>query len=156
MAPTKNPIHRPAVKTAVAREQHPSSGNRYAYSHEFRQFGQYMKQNGLHLHPMIRQAQRLHLFMSPTTVNRHNRRGLTLGNLRRFVKQGNRRATVLRGIDLYNLALWRTVWPKSTHAEFNTLLFNSQVAHGENNPRLFASEGRCPQCRGPSLSVVQC
>ena len=111
MAPTKNPIKRPAVKIAVARKQHPSLGNGYAYSHEFRQFGQYLKQNGFHLHPIIQQAQRLHLFMSPITVNRHSRRGITLGYFRRFVKQGNNRATVLRGIDLYNLALWRTVWP---------------------------------------------
>ena len=137
MAPTKNPIKRPGVKTAVARKQHPSLGNGYAYSHEFRQFGQYLKQNGFHLHPIIQQAQRLHLFMSPITVNRHSRRGITLGHFRRFVKQGNNRATVLRGIDLYNLALWRTVWPKSTHAELNALLFNSQVARGENNPRFF-------------------
>ena len=134
MAPVKNPIRRPAIMTAVARKLHPSLGNGYAYSHEFRQFGQFLRQNRFHLHPIIRQAQRLHLFMSPTTVNRHNHRGLTLGHLRRFAKQGNNRATVLRGIDLYNLALWRTVWPKSTHAKLNALLFNLQIARGEINP----------------------
>ena len=61
-----------------------------------------------------------------------------LGHLRRFEKQGNNRATVLRGIDLFNLAFWRTVWPKSTHAELNALLFNAQTARGADNPRFFS------------------
>ena len=77
------------------------------------------------------------VFPSPPTVTRHNYREITLGHLRRFEKQGNKRATVLRGIDLYNLALWRTAWPKLTHAELNALLFNYQVARGEANPRFF-------------------
>ena len=68
--------------------------------------------------------------------------------MRRFEKQGNNRATVLRGIDLYNLALWRTVWPKSTHAELNALLFNAQVACGEPNPRFFCpSQLSCAEDR---------
>ena len=36
------------------------------------------------------------------------------------------------------LAYWRSIWPKSTHAEMNTLLFNSQLARGEPNPRFFS------------------
>ena len=68
------------------------------------------------------------------------------------MKQGNNRATVLRGIDLYNLALWRTVWPKSTHAELNALLFNSQVARGEANPGFYSPYqlSRAEDCLGLS------
>ena len=59
-------------------------------------------------------------------------------HLRPFRRTGNARASVLRGIDNYMLAYWRSIWPKSTHAEMNALLFTSQVARGEPNPRFFS------------------
>ena len=109
MAPTKNPHRRPNVKTAVKARQHPLLGNGHAYSHDFRLFVQYCRHHNLHLNPIIREAQRQHIFPSPPTVCRHHNRQITLGHLRHFRKQGNNRATVLCGVDLYNLALWRTV-----------------------------------------------
>ena len=138
MAPTKNVVKRSAVKSAVRPCQHPSLGNGYAYSHDFRLFVQYLRRNNWHNHPIIRSAQRIYLFPSKHTVKRHRFRLLHLGHLRRFEKQGNNRATVLRGIDLFNLAFWRTVWPKSTHAELNALLFNTQIASGTDNPRFYS------------------
>ena len=136
-ASKKKPRECPAVNTAVEREQHPIGGNSHAYSRKFRLFAQFMKQNCWNRHPIIHQAQSIHLFPSPRTVRRHNRRLLRLGLLRRFEKQGNNRATVLRGVDLYALLFWRTVWPKSTHAEFNAILFNTQLARGETHLRFF-------------------
>ena len=59
-------------------------------------------------------------------------------HLRPFRRTGNARASVLCGIDNYILAYWRSIWPKSTHAEMNALLFTSQVARGEPNPRFFS------------------
>ena len=143
MAPTKIVVKRSAVKSAVRPAQHPSLGNGYAYSHDFRLFSQYLRQNNWHTHPIIRAAQDLYLFPSPQTVRNHHNRLITLGHLRRFEKQGNNRATVLRGIDLYNLAFWRTVWPKSTHAELNALLFNAQLSRGAINPRFFSPSQLC-------------
>ena len=137
MAPTKTPKQRPAVKTAVERVQHPSLGNGYAYSHDFRQFTNFLRVNNWHRHPIIQAAQDLYLFPSPPTIGRFRRRMRRRGHLRRFEKQGNNRATVLRGIDFYIIAFWRTVWPKSTHAELNASLFNSQLARGVAHPRFF-------------------
>lgn len=125
MAPIKTPKQRPIVKTDVKRAQHPSLGNGYAYSHDFRLFTQFLRVNNCRRHPIIRAAQNLCLFPSPPTIISLNRRLRRRGRLRRFKKQGNSRATVLRGIDLYILAFWRTVWLKSTHAELNAMLFNS-------------------------------
>ena len=135
MAPTKTPTKRPNVKTAVKRSQHPSLGNGYAYSHDFRLFTQFLREHNWHRHPIIRAAQNLYLFPSRRTIVRHKNRLITLGHLWRFEKQGNKCATVLRGLDLYVLAFWRTVWPKSTHAELNAYIFNSQVVRGELHPR---------------------
>ena len=74
---------------------------------------------------------------SRCTIVRHKDRLITVGHLRRFEKQGNKRATVLRDLDLYVLAFWRILWPKSTHAKFNAYMFNSQVARGELHPRFY-------------------
>ena len=41
------------------------------------------------------------------------------------------------------LEFWRTVWPKSTHAELNALLFNGRVSCGVSNPRFYAPSQLC-------------
>jgi len=41
------------------------------------------------------------------------------------------------------LEFWRSVWPKSTHAELNALLFNGQVSRGVPNPRFYAPSQLC-------------
>ena len=125
------------MNTAVKRQQHPSGSNSHAYSHDFCLFVQFLKQNCWNRHSIIRQAQDIYLFPSPRTIRQHNRRLLRLGHLRKFENQGNNLTTVLRGTDIYVLSFWRTVWPKSTHAELNAILFNTQLARGETHLRFF-------------------
>ena len=89
-------------------------------------------------HPLIQEAQKLYLFPSKRTCQRHERRRLELGHFRHFRRTGNKRATVLRGVDNFMLSYWRSVWPKSTIAELNALLFVSQISRGVQNPRFFS------------------
>ena len=137
MTATKNPGVRPARRTAVPPQQHPSSGRGHAYSEEFRQFANIVLANQQLNHPLIQEAQELYLFPSKRTCQRHERRRLELGHFRRFRRTGNKRATVLRGVDNFMLSYWRSVWPKSTIAELNALLFVSQISRGVQNPRFF-------------------
>ena len=137
MPPTKNARRRPVPKTAVSITPHPSLGNGHAYSHDFRLFSEYIRDNNLVGNHIITQAQQMYLFPSERTQRRHARRSRRNGHLLRYEKQGNRRATVLRGINNYMLSYWRVVWPKATHAELNALLFINQVARNEPNPRFF-------------------
>ena len=53
MSPTKPPRKRPAPKSAVAVTPHPSGGNGYVYSHDFRLFTNYIRDNGLEDNPII-------------------------------------------------------------------------------------------------------
>ena len=87
---------------------------------------------------MIEDAQQQRLYGSNRTIARHRRRNAVLGHLRCFCRLGNKGSVVLRGMDSYMLAYWRLVWPKSTHAELNALLFQSQLARGVANPRFFS------------------
>ena len=137
MPPTKTPRRRPAVNTAVDITPHPSIGNGHAYSHDFREFADFIREHELEGNPIIREAQELRVFPSGRTQRRHRRRKVRNGHLRRYEKQGNRRASALRGIDMYMLAYWRIIWPKATQAEINALLFLNQVARNEPNPRFF-------------------
>ena len=65
------------------------------------------------------------LWPSRRTLNRWRLRFLLLGHIRRFRRTGNRRATVLRGTQLINLALWRALWPRGTHHEANVWLHHA-------------------------------
>ena len=137
MVATKHARNRLPLQTPVARQPHPALGIGHAYSHDFRLFSNYLFRNFNDQHLIIRQAQRMYLFPSDRTIRRHALRSRTLGHLRRWQWTGNSFATVLRGINNYMLAYWRSIWPKSTHAEMNALLFNSQIASGQPNPRFF-------------------
>jgi hypothetical protein len=61
MARQKHFKHRPHKKTAVRVTPHPSGGNGYAYSHEFRQFKMYAVQTGGENDPLMEQAHQLRL-----------------------------------------------------------------------------------------------
>jgi len=143
MAPTKNPKVRPAEMTAVPPMHHPSIGGGYAYSHEFREFSLLVRAEGRENDPIFTQLRDQHKFPSEQTIDRWEARLETFGHIRRFERQGNNPATVLRGMDNYMLALWRSIWPKATIAEVNALLFKSQVERGEEYPRFFDPSQIC-------------
>eukprot|EP00956_Cyclotella_meneghiniana_P001715 scaffold1870_cov73-Cyclotella_meneghiniana.AAC.6 len=115
MAPHKRPKIRPRVMTAVAARGHPSGRYRSdGYSHEFRlaalEAARNHQFNGL---PGALQQQRL--WPVRRTIRRWIVRELTHGHVRRYRRTGNRRARVLVGNHLINLALFRALWPRGTH-----------------------------------------
>lgn len=59
------------------------------------------------------------------TVTRWARRMRNHGHVRAFVKQGNARATVLRGEAVFCLAMWKRMFPRSNLHETNAFLWNS-------------------------------
>ena len=138
MVATKCATNRKPLQTPVPLRPHPAFGVGHAYSHDFRLFANHLYRHDQEYQPIIRQAQARYLFPSDRTLRRLENRNRTHHHLRRWRWTGNNFATVLRGVDNYMLAYWRSIWPKSTHAEMNTLLFNSQLARGEPNPRFFS------------------
>ena len=125
MAPHKRPKIRPHVMTAVAARGHPSGRYRSdGYSHEFRlaalEAARNHQFNGL---PGALQQQRL--WPVRQTIRRWIVRELTRGHVRRYRRTGNRRARVLVGNHLINLALFRALWPRGTHHEANIWLHHA-------------------------------
>ena len=65
------------------------------------------------------------LFPSIRSVQRYKRRLVWEGNVAPYHHTGNRRATVLRGVNLILLAYFRVVFPKALLAEVAAFLWNA-------------------------------
>lgn len=76
---------------------------------------------------IITQVKQMYLFPSERTQRRHVYRSRRNGHLLRYEKQGNRRETVLRGINNYMIAYWCVVWPTATQAEFNAFFLVTKL-----------------------------
>jgi hypothetical protein len=126
MVATKNPARRPGVRTAVPVQRLPTLGCGNAYSHDTRELTMLIKHTELDEHPSmqwIRNHKRR--FPSARTVRRYRQRYEELGHLRRFARQGNKRATVLRGTDGLLLVWYRIIYPKAQGVEVAAFLWNS-------------------------------
>jgi hypothetical protein len=117
---------------------HPSVGCGHAYSHEFRDLSQFIRDQHLEDHPLFNQLRRLHLYPSKRTTLRHRQSLQQRGSYRRYARQGNNRASVLVGADALSLALFRSIFLKAAAAELNALLFRAQLGCGEPFPRFFS------------------
>jgi len=124
-APHKEHKKRPKLKTAVRATPHPSGGRGYAYSHDFRLAAMRLFDTGQHRNPIIQDLRARRLFPVPRTLRRYHRRRALLGHLRRFRRTGNRRARVLRGLDLMMLAHYRILFPKARASEINVWLYHA-------------------------------
>lgn len=62
----------------------------------------------------------------------------TSGHSRAFVRQGNNRATAIRGEEMIRLALWKRMFPRSTAHETNAFLWNSSP-HPVGARRLYST-----------------
>lgn len=128
MVATKNPKKRAAKHTPVRATQHPSLGNGHAYGQDMRQLTMFLRGNGqLRLHP-VQAARTARLFPSFRTTRRWMTRHNRDGHYRRYVRQGNIRATILRGRQSFHLAFYRMLYPKATAAEINAYLYGSHWA----------------------------
>jgi hypothetical protein len=130
------PTARPNTATVAAASQHPSLGVGHAYSHEFRQAVQYARNTGQTHTPVIQDLRTQRLWPSHRTERRHRQRYQRYGHLRRFVRQGNARATVLRGHDGFLLCYYRALYPTCSRAELIAFLWNAHGRHLQP-PRFF-------------------
>jgi len=121
----KPPRIRPSVRTAVRRVQHPSLGRGQAYSHDLRLAVMHAEALGRGNDPVMVALRNAHLLPQRTTVRDWRDRTNAMGHLRRFERQGNNRAIVLRGRHLFHLAYYRILYPKAQAAEVNAFLFYS-------------------------------
>ena len=120
---TKHRRIRPRVRSAAVPLPHPRLGRGFAYSTEFRQLSLHLLNTGGTNTQAIRQAINAGVHPSFSSMRRWRLRRQAFGHLRRFVRQGNRRATVLRGRDAFHVAYYRVLYPKATAAELNAYLY---------------------------------
>lgn len=126
MAPQKNPVVRPRLKTANPFRAHPSgAGRSHGYSTEFRQAALTARNMHGNNNALVVSLQAIRLWAHRATIYRWRRRQLLLGHVRRYRRTGNRRATVLQGQQLINLSLWRAIWPRGNHHEANIWLHHT-------------------------------
>eukprot|EP00567_Pseudictyota_dubia_P014059 CAMPEP_0197436338 /NCGR_PEP_ID=MMETSP1175-20131217/3810_1 /TAXON_ID=1003142 /ORGANISM="Triceratium dubium, Strain CCMP147" /LENGTH=382 /DNA_ID=CAMNT_0042965605 /DNA_START=300 /DNA_END=1448 /DNA_ORIENTATION=- len=146
----RGPKLRPSKKTAVRRRPHPSRGNGYAYSHEFRIASYRVYSAGMEsVNPMVQQLRSEHLYPAERTMRRYRQRLNEHGHFMRFVRQGNQRATAIVGGDLMLLAQFRILFPKARIAEVIAYLFNargrfyhpSQISRAEDRLGLTRKRG---------------
>ena len=126
MAPHRQAIIRPRLHTAVAPRAHPSGrGRSHGYSHEFRLAALEAHANGLANSPLVLLLRAQRLWASRQTIYRWRVRQQVHGHVRRFRRTGNHRATVLRGTQMINLAVWRVLWPRGNHHKANIWLHHA-------------------------------
>ena len=122
-----NPNIRLASRTAVDIESHPSQGNGKAYPQSFRDMVMGMVDQQPHQlrSAEVRQLQRSKLFPCDRTIHNWRQRRIELNHYRPFHRTGNHRAArEIKGRNLIELALFRSVRPKSQIIEVKAFLFN--------------------------------
>ena len=129
MAPHKKPKFRPRVRTANPFKGHPSTRRwrSCGYSTEFRQSAVASHQNGYREYNSGMQAflRQQRLLCHRTSIYRWRRRREMLGHIRRYRRTGNKRASVLCGLSLVSLAIFRALWPRGNAHEANIWLHHA-------------------------------
>lgn len=87
---------------------------------------------------LLNQLQQQHLLPNNDTIRRWRRQEEELGHFRACVRNGNgSHGPRLRGVDLILLAIFRSVYPKSTAAEVNAFLYEAN--YGNVNFRFYTN-----------------
>ena len=123
MPPARVPCIRPPLQTTVAPVAHPSGGWGHAYSQEMRQFVLAIRAAGHSDNPLIQEQRQAHTYPSKQTEERWVALEAVTGNALPCRRTGNKRATVLKGQDLFFLTSYRIVFPKCTASEINAFLY---------------------------------
>ena len=137
MALQRRPRHRPALCTFEDYRNPPSACTGEAYSVEFRDCCTQLSQTGILNVPEINHLRNAGRWPSQRSVRRWARRLLIFGNLRRFKRTGNNRATVLCGRFQFFLAFYRAIYPTASQAEINAFLF-TEIQAGDPLARFFS------------------
>ena len=132
------PLIRPPLQTRRGDAPHPSAGGRgTGYDQAMRELVLEIRNAGLSNSPLYQNLRQQYVFPSLRSEYRYSALNATRGHVRACRRTGNNRATVLRGYDLFLLALYRTVFPKATAAEINAFLYRAN--YGSVNFRFYSS-----------------
>ena len=104
---------------------HPGGGRGWWYAMEMRDAAMNLRDNNNHRTPVIVNLQNLHLWPCKRTINRYRERRRREGHYHPYRRTGNNRATVLRGLEAFELAWLMAVFPRINAAELNVFLYNA-------------------------------
>ena len=138
VASKRPPTPRPVEKTPIRATQHPSIGRGFAYSMDMRLQAMTVKLLGRENDALFQHMRGNRTHPSKRTTKRHLHRLQTRGHFRPYVRQGNKRASVLRGFSSFLLVLYRMAFPKCNQAEMQAFLWNAWGRH-QNPPRFFSN-----------------
>ena len=103
---------------------HPSECRGFAYLQDMRELAVQNRLNGTDEDPAIRLLQDQHKYPHPISVDRFFERHEEVGHSRAYRRTGNKRAErEVEGINLIQLALYRSFCPKATLPDVNAYLF---------------------------------
>jgi hypothetical protein len=132
------PSIRPTLQTRRSNAPHPSAGGcGTGYDQPMRELMLAIQNAGLSNNPIIQNLRQQYLLPSLSSEYRYLALDNTHGHVRACRRTGNNRATVLRGYDLFLLALYRIVFPKATAAEVNAFLYRAN--YGNVHFRFYSS-----------------
>jgi hypothetical protein len=126
------PPQRPPTQTTREEEPHPSWGQGNPYSQDLRTLVSAINQLRPHfpqVEDFIAELRLNNAYPSTSTERRWEHRQTTQGNNLSYRRTGNNFATRLRGQDLILLAIYRTTYPRASHAEINAFLYNQNFGN---------------------------
>jgi hypothetical protein len=129
---------RPPLQSRRSNAPHPSAGGRgTGYDQTMRELVLAIHNSGNSNDPFVQNLRQQHLIPSLRSEYRYSALNATHGHVRACRRTGNNRATVLRGHDIFFLALYRIVFPKATAAEVNAFLYRAN--YGNLHFRFYSS-----------------
>ena len=132
------PLIRPPLQTRRNNAPHPSAGGRgTGYDQTMRELVLAIHNSGNSNDLFVQNLRQQRLIPSLRSEYRYSTLNATRGHVRACRRTGNNRATVLRGHDIFLLALYRIVFPKATAAEVNAFLYRAN--YGNLHFRFYSS-----------------
>jgi hypothetical protein len=132
------PLIRPPLQTRRNNAPHPSAGGRgTGYDQTMRELVLAIHNSGNSNDLFVQNLKQQRLIPSLRSEYRYLTLNATRGHVRACRRTGNNRATVLRGHDIFLLALYRIVFPKATAAEVNAFLYRAN--YGNLHFRFYSS-----------------
>ena len=129
MPPIRNYQNRPSNETVHRHYPHPAGGRGFWYALEMHEAAIHARDNGQHRDPVLLSLRQSGLWPCRQTINRWRRRRQTEGHFTPYRRTGNKRTTVLQGIEAIQLSWLMAVFPRINAHEINVFLYhaNGQV-----------------------------
>ena len=126
MPPIRNYQHRPQCQTPYRQNApHPSIGSGYWYPYPLRQLAISAKDIGRHRDPVILSWNQNRLWPCRKTLYNWRKRRQNRGHYNPYRRPGNCRATVLRGLEAFQMAWLLSIFPRINAAEISVFFYNA-------------------------------